>query len=498
MEERDEALSTFIAVTGASHEEARESLVTSAWDLQKALNTHLELSQHQHQQTTSNTAGQAQRQQQQSSVAAGLHGGHVIDLADDPMEEVSLQRRVADAAPAAPAPPSSLQTHPLQSRSSRNEREVINLDDDDDANDGNDGDRNYIEEQMLKQALEESLQTVNSGAGAAGFAGIDQVGEEHTGPSSSMVHGAPSTSRLNRDRTAGQFPMMPTRANAGTATNLGQYTTVEEGAGRMEADNHFGVVHDSPHVSHNLQRSNSYSSQEIASQDKNMVDSTMVDAQDAQNEPSSAAVEDIVLPDGVNAEEAKMLEAAMFGIPYQGPVPQAATYRDTISSSTMNPEMRAQRQIRMEQDRAFHASLRADQEKEAAKQRVETEKRRKLQEESDRKKQEQDRKEEMKTRLEAELGTEPTEPAEDIVSVMIRLPDGSRLSRKFLKQSPAKLLFHFVDYTILTEKEDIGMEPGAYKLSTQFPRKVVVATETNTLEDVGLTNRQEALFTEKI
>ena len=155
MEERDEALSTFISVTGASHEEARESLVTNAWDLQKALNTHLELSQHQHQQTTSNTAGQVQRQQQQSSVAAGLHGGHVIDLADDPMEEVSLQRRrVADATPAAPAPPSSLQTHPLQSRSSRNEREVINLDDDD-ANNENDGDRNYIEEQMLKQALEE-------------------------------------------------------------------------------------------------------------------------------------------------------------------------------------------------------------------------------------------------------------------------------------------------------------------------------------------------------
>ena len=66
--ERDEALSTFIAVTGAPYERAREVLDTNDWDLQRALNTHLEVQQH----TTSNTAGvAAQRTQQQSSVAAG-------------------------------------------------------------------------------------------------------------------------------------------------------------------------------------------------------------------------------------------------------------------------------------------------------------------------------------------------------------------------------------------------------------------------------------------
>merc|ERR1712176_422128 len=106
-----------------------------------------------------------------------------------------------------------------------------------------------------------------------------------------------------------------------------------------------------------------------------MVDSTMVDVQDVhsvrEQGPSTvtggAAVdvdeEPVVVPEGVNAEEAKMLEAAMFGIPYQGPVPQASAFRDTISSSSITPEMRAQRRIRMEQDRDFYASLKLDQEK---------------------------------------------------------------------------------------------------------------------------------------
>ena len=55
---------------------------------------------------------------------------------------------------------------------------------------------------------------------------------------------------------------------------------MDDGPGRLKADNHFGILHhDSPHVSHNLQRSNSYSSQNNSSQDKDMVDSTMVSRQ---------------------------------------------------------------------------------------------------------------------------------------------------------------------------------------------------------------------------
>ena len=146
-----------------------------------------------------------------------------------------------------------------------------------------------------------------------------------------------------------------------------------------------------------------------------------------------------------------MLEAAMFGIPYQGTIPQATatantgaqTYRDTISSTSMTPEMRAQRQIRMEQDRAFQASLRQDREKEAQRQAQEMEKRRKLERKITEERMEMEMLEAMKENLRKELSVEPSEPAEDIVNVMIRLPDGTRLSRRFLKQNKFHLTLSF-------------------------------------------------------
>ena len=323
--ERDEALSTFIAVTGAPYERAREVLDTNDWDLQRALNTHLEVQQH----TTSNTAGvAAQRTQQQSSVAAGLQGGNVIDLADDIMDEISLQRRRGGVE--ANAPP--IQTQPLQSRLSANEGEVLDLDAED-ANERSeanrsagaanavDADRNFIEEQLLKQALEErfvplvptlslslslslsthlsffsganasadatarphlarthirSLQTVTQQHSVANAVGEEAQGmdEDLTGPSSSAVAG-----NVKRVKGAARNLPMPQTGATGTATHLGQFSSVDDGPSRMEADNHFGVLHDSPHVSHNLQRSNSYSSQNNSSQDKDMVDSTMVSRQ---------------------------------------------------------------------------------------------------------------------------------------------------------------------------------------------------------------------------
>ena len=66
-----------------------------------------------------------------------------------------------------------------------------------------------------------------------------------------------------------------------------------------------------------------------------------------------------------------------------------------------------------------------------------------------------------------------------------------------MRKDPVKILFHFVDYLLITEKEASDMKPGTYKLLTQFPRKVIVDTDANTLEDVGLSNKQEALFVEK-
>lgn len=60
-----------------------------------------------------------------------------------------------------------------------------------------------------------------------------------------------------------------------------------------------------------------------------------------------------------------MLEAAMLGLPYSGHMPDftagaSAPYANGRGEATpLSPTVRAQRQLRQEQDDAFHASLKA-------------------------------------------------------------------------------------------------------------------------------------------
>ena len=61
------------------------------------------------------------------------------------------------------------------------------------------------------------------------------------------------------------------------------------------------------------------------------------------------------LPDGINAEEARMLEAAMFGTAYQGRIPD---FSNPPPPENLDPALVQQRMLREEQDAAFQASLR--------------------------------------------------------------------------------------------------------------------------------------------
>jgi len=65
---------------------------------------------------------------------------------------------------------------------------------------------------------------------------------------------------------------------------------------------------------------------------------------------------DIDLPEGINVEEARMLEAAMLGIPYTGRMPQFGA----ASAVPVDPSVLGQRNLRREQDAAFEESLAAD------------------------------------------------------------------------------------------------------------------------------------------
>ncbi|EMS48500.1 FAS-associated factor 2-B [Triticum urartu] len=183
---------------------------------------------------------------------------------------------------------------------------------------------------------------------------------------------------------------------------------------------------------------------------------------------------------GISSEEhdeAVMLEAAMFG-----GIPEAPTYPLSVPSHASSshypqvvhsppPELTEQRLLREQQildfnfqnvilqDDEYLASLQADQEKEMKtlqeaelrlleeaaareaaleKQKQEEEERRKMQLE----------KEELESNLaakEASLPLEPPSDKEGVITLVVRMPDGSRQGRRFLKSDKFKSLFDFLD-----------------------------------------------------
>ena len=91
---------------------------------------------------------------------------------------------------------------------------------------------------------------------------------------------------------------------------------------------------------------------------------------------------------------------------------------------------------------------------------------------------------------EASLPSEPSE-GEPSTVFLVRFPDGSRHSRRFRHTDRLSMLFTFVDV-----KGAAGIQPGGYRLVTQFPRKVWTAASEGTIADAGLATRQEMLLLE--
>ncbi|KAF6154448.1 hypothetical protein GIB67_028340 [Kingdonia uniflora] len=193
---------------------------------------------------------------------------------------------------------------------------------------------------------------------------------------------------------------------------------------------------------------------------------------------------------GISSEEhdeAVMLEAAIFGGIPEGTAYSSYGYRphqpvQTGFDGSMglyprraprppSPTLEAQRIIREQQDDEYLASLQADREKElkaneeaeacrlkeqAAKEAALEEERQK-EEESRRKLLEE---EEMKKELaqkEASLPQEPASNDENAVNLLVKMPDGSRRGRRFLKSDLLQSLFDFIDV-------GKGVKPGTYRL----------------------------------
>ncbi|KAI3453660.1 hypothetical protein Pfo_010323 [Paulownia fortunei] len=212
---------------------------------------------------------------------------------------------------------------------------------------------------------------------------------------------------------------------------------------------------------------------------------------------------------GISSEEhdeAVMLEAAMFGgIPEGGHFPYAPhqLMQNGLGTSMgpwriprpPSPSLAAQRLIREQQDDEYLASLQADREKElkakeeaeaalAEERRKEDELRQKLQEEQETERQ--------LAAKEASLPQEPMPDDENAVTLLVRMPDGSRRGRRFLKSNKLQCLFDFIDVGRV-------VKPGSYRLVRPYPRRAFSDGEsTSTLHELGLTSKQEALYLELI
>ncbi|KAL0550265.1 hypothetical protein IC582_014771 [Cucumis melo] len=211
---------------------------------------------------------------------------------------------------------------------------------------------------------------------------------------------------------------------------------------------------------------------------------------------------------GISSEEhdeAVMLEAAMFGGASEGSsfhFPSAPHEFMRNQGSYVQPAPRppspslvAQRLIREQQDDEYLAALQADREKELKAMEEAAAVREQERQREEESRQKLDAEKELERRLaeiEASLPSEPRTDDENAVTLLVRMPDGSRRGRRFLKTDKLQCLLDFID---------IGrvVKPGSYRLVRPYPRKAFGDGEGSlTLNELGLNSKQEALYLELI
>ncbi|XP_071110343.1 FAS-associated factor 2-like [Haliotis cracherodii] len=150
--------------------------------------------------------------------------------------------------------------------------------------------------------------------------------------------------------------------------------------------------------------------------------------------------------------------------------------------------------LRQEQDVAYQVSLRADQEKERKK-REEQEKREAEEQKIKDQEQEQlrllEEKERQKEELRQGMPAEPSLDDSEAIRIILRVPSGVRLERRFLKTHSMKFLYYFV---FCNEQC-----PDDFQIVTNFPRRTLPCQPTEetpepkTFAEFGL-GKSEMLF----
>ncbi|XP_037074684.1 FAS-associated factor 2-like [Pollicipes pollicipes] len=156
-------------------------------------------------------------------------------------------------------------------------------------------------------------------------------------------------------------------------------------------------------------------------------------------------------------------------------------------------ERNLNQEIRQQQDVAYEESLRADQEKERRRQlerdRLEREERERCEQERQR----QLHKEEIarqKIELASEIPDEPALDRPDCVRISIKLPDGSRIERRFSTAHSLKVLY----YVVFCHPDS----PERFEITQNYPRRVLpcrpgAELDPPTLAEAGL-GKSELLY----
>ncbi|XP_021904438.1 plant UBX domain-containing protein 9 isoform X2 [Carica papaya] len=194
-------------------------------------------------------------------------------------------------------------------------------------------------------------------------------------------------------------------------------------------------------------------------------------------------------------DEAVMLETALFGKVPEGTSSHLHTsHRQNDTQRSRNIDVQSgpcspsqslmeQRQLQEKQDNEYLASLLTERDKEMnASKEAETKVLGSDREELER----------WLAMKEASLPQEPKVENDDAVALLVRMPNGNRLGRRFLKSDRLEHLFDFLDVSRV-------VKPGTYRVVTPYPRRAFSIDDSAlSLNELGLASKQEVLFLELI
>ncbi|XP_033640720.1 FAS-associated factor 2-like [Asterias rubens] len=135
--------------------------------------------------------------------------------------------------------------------------------------------------------------------------------------------------------------------------------------------------------------------------------------------------------------------------------------------------------LRQQQDEAYHESLRQDREKERKRQEEKDRKDKEIEAQLEKELEEQRKvqeREELKLAKAASLPAEPEPEDPEAIRIVVKLPCGARLERRFLKTEPLQIIYDFVFV-----QDDA---PTEFKLMTNYPRRVLPSQPIPTPDDV--------------